>query len=103
MKKLALAFAVLALSVASAKTYSLTLFQNSVLNGTELKAGTYKLDVESDKIVVRAGKQSVEAAVKVETSQTRYNATTVRYANGDGKYRIQEIRLGGTGMKLVVD
>jgi len=33
----------------------------------------------------------------------KYATTSVRYANGDGKYQIREIRLGGTKLKLVVD
>jgi len=102
-KKLLLAFAVFALAVASAKTYNLTLFQPSVLNGTELKAGDYKLDVQDQKIVIRSGKKSVEAAVKVETGEQKFPATTVRYANNGGKYHIQEIRVGGTNIKLVVN
>jgi len=28
---------------------------------------------------------------------------SVKYQNGDGKYRVQEIRLGGTKTKLVFD
>ncbi len=102
-KRFLFVFAILALAVASAKTYSVTLFQDSVLSGTELKAGDYRIDLTDSKMVVKSGKQVVESAVKVEKSDTKYSATTVRYANGDGKYRIQEIRLGGTNLKLVVD
>jgi hypothetical protein len=102
-KRFLFVFAIVALAVASAKTYSVTLFQDSVLAGTELKAGDYRLDVTDSKIVVKAGKQVVESAVKVEKGDSKYSSTTVRYANSDGKYRIQEIRLGGTNLKLLVD
>lgn len=102
MKKFVLAFLVLALSVASAKTYNVTLYQPSVVGDTELKAGEYKLDVQDAKIVLKGGDVAVESAVKVETVETKYPATSVRYANGDGKSRVQEIRLGGTNMKLVL-
>ena len=102
-KKLLVVFAVLGLAIASAKQYSLTLFQPSVLGATELKAGDYKVEVKEDKVFVRSGKTVGEAPVKVETGNEKFNSTSVRYANADGKYRIQEIRLGGTNMKLVVN
>ncbi|MGE5487610.1 MAG: hypothetical protein ACM3ZB_07300 [bacterium] len=102
MKKLMLAFLVLALSVASAKTYNVRLHQPSVVGDTELKAGDYKLDVQDTKIVLKGEKVAVESVVKVETVDSKYPSTSVRYANADGKNRLQEIRLGGTNMKLVL-
>ncbi len=101
MKKLILAFLLLALAVASAKTYSVTLFQPTVVAGTELKAGDYKINLENDKVVISNGKSSVESAVKVEQNNSKFNSTSVRYASGEGKNRVQEIRLGGTKLKLV--
>jgi hypothetical protein len=103
MKKLILSFASLALIVASAGTHKLTLHQPSLINGKELKAGEYKIEVKDSIAVIRNGKSSVEAPVKIETAGDKFNATSVRYQNGDGKYRIQEIRLGGTNTKLVFD
>lgn len=103
IKKFLFVFAIVALAVASAKTYTVTLFQDSVLAGTELKAGDYRLDLTDSKIVVKSGKQVVESPVKVEKGDTKFSATTVRYANADGKFRIQEIRLGGTNLKIVVN
>ena len=61
------------------------------------------MNLDSDKIVLTNGKQSVESTVKVEEATGKINSTTVRYANGEGKSRIQEIRLGGTKLKLVFD
>jgi hypothetical protein len=101
MKKLMLSFAILALAVASADTYRVTLFEPSVVSGTELKPGEYKLDVTDHKVVISKGKTSVEAAVKVEKADSKFKSTSVRYANGDGKFTVQEIRLGGTTTRLV--
>ena len=89
---------------AATQTHRITLFQPSLVNGTELKAGDYKLEVIDDsKIVISQGKQRVEAGVKVESADTKFNSTSVRFSNGDGKYRLQEIRLGGTKTKLVLN
>ena len=102
-KKILMLFTVLGLAaIVSAKSYSLTLFETSLIGATELKPGEYTLELKDQKVVLRKGRQSSEAAVKVETADTKYSATTVRYNNGDGKYHIQEIHLGGTNMRLVV-
>ncbi len=102
-KRFLFAFLLVVLAVASAKTYTVTLFQPAVVAGSELKPGDYKLELKDSKVVLTNGKQSVESPVKVENSDTKYASTSVRYANGNGKYRVQEIRLGGTNLKLVFD
>ncbi len=103
MKRFVFVFLVLALAVAGAKTYSITLFQPSVVGQTELKPGDYRVEVQDTKVVIKNGNQTVESAVKVEKANEKFSATSVRYASSDGKYRINEIRLGGTNMKLVFD
>lgn len=103
-KKILVTFTTLALAAATAaSSYKITLFQPTVVNGTELKAGEYKLTLRDQKAVITSGKTSVEVNVKSETADAKFNATTVRYQNGDGKYRVQEIRLGGTNTKLVFE
>lgn len=92
-----------ALSYASAATYSVTLFQPSTVAGKELKPGDYKLNVESDKATIQKGKEKVEANVKMETAESKFSSTSVRYTMVDGKYKVQEIRLGGTNQKVVFD
>jgi hypothetical protein len=101
-KKFLLSFAILAMSaLANAKSFSVTLFQPSLVGGAELQPGEYKLDLNESKVVIHSGKKSAEADVKVENGDLKFSSTSVRYQNGDGKYRIQEIRLGGTKTKLV--
>lgn len=104
MKKILLSFATLALAVASAApAYRITLFQPSLVNGTELKPGEYKVTLDGNKATITSGKTSVSADVKTETADSKFSSTTVRYRNGDGKYRVQEIRLGGTTTKVVFE
>lgn len=100
-KKLLLAISVAGLAVASAKSYSINLFQPAMLGSTELAAGEYKVEVVDQKAVVRNGKIHGEARVKEETADSKYSTTTVRFSNGDGKMHIQEIHVGGTKTKLV--
>ena len=102
INKLALSFSVFALAIASAaSSYNVTLYQPSIVNGTELKPGEYKVEVKDNNAVLSKGRQSVQAPVKTETAETKFSSTSVRYSNGDGKYRLQEIRIGGTNTKLV--
>jgi|SRR5690349_19713368 hypothetical protein len=104
INKIVVLVAMLAMAaLASAKSYSITLYEPSVIGGTELKPGDYSLELTDQKIVIRKGKQMGEAAVKVESADSKFPSTTVRYSNGDGKYHIQEIHLGGTNMKLIVN
>jgi hypothetical protein len=102
MKTILLSFATLGLAVASAaSTYKVTLFQPSLIGGQELQPGTYKVEVKDNTAVISKGKQSVEAPIRSEPGDTKFASTTVRYKNGDGKYRIEEIRFGGTTTKIV--
>jgi hypothetical protein len=90
-----MAFALLGLSLAYAKSFHLVLYEKSVLGSTELKPGEYTIELKDQQVVVKNGKVEAQAAVKVENESNKY-ATTVRYGSGDGHYKIQEIRLGGT-------
>ena len=101
LKRFVLAFATLALVVASAATYKVTLTQLSVVSGNELKAGDYRLNVQNDKVTIVNGKHSVEVPVKIENVEQKYDSTAVRYSDEGGKTTISEIRLGGTKTKLV--
>ena len=107
MKKAAVTFATLfllaALATANAKTYSLTLHQPTVVAGTELKAGTYGIDVEDSGFVIKDGKTAITVPAKLETVENKYPATSVRYRVSNGKNELDEIRLGDTKLKLVVN
>ncbi|MBI4890455.1 MAG: hypothetical protein HY821_07495 [Acidobacteria bacterium] len=94
-------FLTIAMVCASAASYSVTLFQPSQVGGKDLKPGEYKLTVDKDKAIISQGKDKVEAQVKLESADTKYSTTTVRYADENGKSKVQEIRLGGTNTKVV--
>jgi hypothetical protein len=86
---------------ASGKSYSVTLHDAAVAGGTELAPGDYKLEVTNDKAVMRKGKISTEASVKVETGNEKYDVTRVVLTRADGKAHIHQIHLGGTNTTLV--
>lgn len=102
IQRFLLIFAVFGLAFASAKSYTVTLFQPATVGAVQLKPGDYRVDVVDRKVVIRSGKLEATSPVTVETSDTRYRTTTVRFENSNGTLRIQEIRLGGTSTRLVL-
>ena len=106
--KFLVAFAILALVVASAgtvpgpgSTYRVNLTQPSVVKGSDLKPGEYQITLGADKATFAAGKTTVEAPVKIESGTEKYRSTAVRYTTENGKAVISEIRLGGTTTRLL--
>jgi len=100
MKKLFVLFTTMALSVAFAATaakYHVTLSQPSVVNGTQLKAGDYKVEVEGDKATFKLGKSTFEAPVKVQEAPQKNFTNEIRYEGT----KVQEIRIGGTHTRLL--
>ncbi len=107
MKKVILAFAILALALATAGTvpsagsYKVTFTQPTVVNGTELKAGDYKLTLGAEKIIIENGKTPLEVPAKIEVSDQKFDTTSIRFNTGTGKAVLTEIRLGGSKTKVV--
>jgi hypothetical protein len=108
LHKFIIAFAILALVMAFAGTvpapgssFRVVLTQPSVVTGSELKAGEYRVSLSADKVLFTSGKTSVEAVVKIENATEKFRMTAVRYVNENGKSVIAEIRVGGTNTRLL--
>ena len=101
LKRFVLAFAILGLAVASAENYRVTLSQPSKVEGKQLKAGEYRLNVEDSKLTIVSGKESVEVPVKIQNGETKFDTTALRYSGTGDKLSIKEIRLGGTKTTLL--
>ena len=87
---------------AKAADYTLHINNPATVGGKTLKAGDYQMEVVGDKATIHSKKDSVEATVKMEEGDQKYSGTTIRYSMApDGKYRIEEIHLGGTKSKVV--
>jgi|ERR1700677_2078177 hypothetical protein len=101
VKNILFGFASLALAVASAATsYNVTFYEPVMINGSELKAGDYKVELKDDKTaLIKQGKTVTEAPVKVENDSQKYQRTAVRL-NG---MQVEEIRIGGTSTRIVFD
>ena len=108
LQKFLAAFAILALVVASAGTvpapgssFRVTLSQPSVVKGTELKAGAYRINIGVEKVTFISGRTAVDASAKIETGSEKFDTTSVRFTTEGGKAIISEIRIGGTSTRLL--
>jgi hypothetical protein len=103
IKRILLLVSVVSVAVASAASnFNLNFYQPTVVHGTTLKIGEAKLEVKDNKAIVKQGKTSVEAAVKVETATSKYLYTTIGYKDGDN-HEIKDITLAGTTTRLVFE
>ncbi|HKE28885.1 MAG TPA: hypothetical protein VKB88_41330 [Bryobacteraceae bacterium] len=105
MKKLAL-FSVLALSclsIASAKTYELTLAGPTKAGNVELKPGQYRLKINGSNAIFTdmENEKSFTVPVKLETNGSRkFETTRVDATKSNGTDVIQDIELGGSNTKV---
>lgn len=84
-------------AIAATGTYKVNLMQNSILDGKQLKAGTYKVDVENDMATLKHGNTTVQAPAREETAQNKFENTQMVYTNNN----LQEIDIGGSHTKIV--
>jgi hypothetical protein len=98
VKNVLLGFATAALAVASAaSSYNVTFYQPVTINGAQLKAGDYKLELKGDnRAVIKQGKTVTEVPVKVQNESEKFSRSSVRVSGS----QVEEIRLGGTTLRL---
>jgi hypothetical protein len=102
MKKLILTFAVLGVSLAAAKSYSLTIGDKVQAGTVELQPGEYTLVLEQSKVrftEVNTGK-TFEAAVTVEDAAKKFSSTAINSHDANGVTKVDEIDLAGTTKKI---
>jgi hypothetical protein len=92
------ALGVFTLSAAS-RSYSVSLLQDSIVDGKQLKAGDYKLQMkDSNTAVLKHGKETVEVPAHEETAPQKFATTELTYTNNND---LQEVRIGSTTTKIV--
>jgi len=100
IKRSLLGLVILGLASASAATSYKVVFHHDVtVNGSTVKAGEYKVEVGQNKATLKSGKTLIEAPVKVEDNAARFDQTAVKYSADV----VDEIRIGGTHMRLVFE
>jgi hypothetical protein len=110
LTKFFVAFTVLALVAAFAGNIPVkgpvshvVLSRPSVVSGTALKAGEYKLIINAGKVTFILDKETHEIAAKIETAAKKFDNNQVEYNVAGGQTTISAICLGGTKTRLVFD
>src|SRR5581483_3739666 len=96
--------ALLAVGLASAKTYSFSLSNTSQAGSTTLKAGDYHVKVDGSNVILKdADGHDVGAKAKIETSEKAFTATEVSTSQSNGMPHIEWIGLAGSKSKIVFE
>ena len=103
LKRLAV-IALLGVSLASAKSYTITLSDPCQAGSSQLKAGQYTLKVDGAKVVLIDTKgKAIETTAKVETADRKFDQTAVVISKVEGANRLQSITLAGSKSKVIFE
>jgi len=103
LKRLAIV-ALLGVSLASAKSYTIAITQPCQAGTAQLRPGEYTVKLEAAKVVLidKSGNR-IETTAKIEAADQKFNQTTVVTSGASGTSRIQWIALGGSKSKVVFE
>lgn len=98
LKRILLASAVVAASLtAASNSYKVKILSDTTLDGKQVKAGEYKIELDGSNATLRHGKQTLTVPAHTEQAQMKYSNTQVQYVNST----LHEIHIGGTSTKIV--
>ena len=90
------------LSIASAKSYTVSFTSRVTVGTAQLPAGEYSLKVNGSNVVFTNvdSNKSVTTPVKIENVDKKYGTTSVETTQQGNATRIDDIQLGGSTTKL---
>ena len=102
MKKIILGGLTFSLAlVAASNVFHVTFDSDAWIGASEVKPGSYKVQIEGDKAVLTSGKRVIEAPAKLESGDHKFQANGVVTITVDDKRTVQEIQIGGTNERIV--
>lgn len=95
-------FGLLAIALASAKTYTFTISDPAQAGTAQLKPGEYLLRLDGAHVALmnKDGSQ-IAAAATVEETDRKFEQTSIITSDVDGIHRIESIQLHGSKNKVV--
>src|ERR1035441_5186912 len=104
-KRFVLAFAILGLAAASAATYRVTLSQPSKIEGKQLQAGEYRLNVAESKLTIVNGKlhrltAGLYVQVAVQVDHLRFIQGSQNFADSDLHAGHSRLDVGAAGRRF---
>jgi hypothetical protein len=99
LRKLLLRYMTIGVIVATAasNSYRVQIFQDSVVDGRSIKPGDYKIEMQSDKAIIKQGKRTIEVRAHAESVTNKFASTEIEYTDNV----LQEIHVGGSRTKIV--
>ena len=96
------ALALASLSIASAKSYDITLTEPTQIGSHQLKPGDYSLKLKGNTAIFTNTDTSerITASVKIQNDAKKHDQTTVDARQQSGNEKVESIRLGGTTTTL---
>jgi hypothetical protein len=102
--KSVLAFGTFALGLAMAASHHNVTFANPTwVEGHQLQPGEYRVEIEGDKALIKGSQTTIEVPAKVETSAEKYDITSSRSQDINGKHQLEEIQFGGTKTRILFE
>ena len=96
--KLTFGLTALALGLASAaESHNVDLKKSVTIGSTQLQPGSYRVEMQGDKAVLKTGKSVVEVPATLGKSDRKYTYTELVSADS----KLVEIDLGGTTTKIL--
>ena len=95
-----LAFALASVGYARTETRRINLDHSVTVDGTSMKAGTYRVSIENGKAVFREGRNTVAESATVVNSPTKFGDTRIITDTTGQRPRLREIDFGGTNMRV---
>ncbi|HEY6342367.1 MAG TPA: hypothetical protein VIY49_12810 [Bryobacteraceae bacterium] len=91
------------LAAGAASRYTVTFGEQAEIAGQIVKPGEYRVEVEGNKATLKGTGKSVETGVRVVEGDAKFSRTSVRYSVAGGKYRVEQIQIGGTKTTLIFE
>jgi len=85
-------------AVAATPSYKVSLLENAIVDGKQVKAGDYKVELNGNTATLKHGKNVIEVPAHEETASNKFATTEIQF---DNKNDLQEIHVGGTNTKIV--
>ena len=99
LNKLVLTFttAGMLIAVAAAGSYKINVIEDTTVEGKQLKAGDYKVEVGNNTATLKHGKETITVPAHTEQAASKFPGTKIRYVDNS----IREINIGGTTTRIV--
>src|SRR5947208_1236983 len=96
LKKILFGIGLLGLSIAMAKTYTISLSEPVTAGATQLSPGEYKLVINGSTAVLTDSKGKLQINGILQTESQKFDNTAVRSSTVDGAPHLEAIEVGGT-------